>query len=228
MILRQFPQARVDTMLADLSSLSSTRNAAEMIGSSNSQLNGLIHCAAIFARERRLTPEGFELMFATNHLGPFLLTLRLLPALRAGAPSRVITVSAPSTTELDFSDLQSSQKFGAFKAFGATKTANLLFAYELARRLEGTGVTSNVFFPGVVRSKLMNDAPAVVRGLAGMAGKKADDAGSSLAWFALDPSLERITGKFYKLSKESDSSKYSRDPVVQRRLWEESERLVSR
>jgi NAD(P)-dependent dehydrogenase (short-subunit alcohol dehydrogenase family) len=186
----------------------------------------LIHCAAVFVRERRVSPEGFELMFATNHLGPFLLTRGLLSALRAGALSRVVTVSAPSTTELDFSDLQSSRKFSAFNAFGATKTANLLFAYELARRLDGTGVTSNVFFPGVVRSKLMRDAPAVVRGLAGLAGKRPEEVGTALAWFALDPSLDGVTGRFFKLTKESDSSEYSRDPANQRRLWEESEQLT--
>jgi NAD(P)-dependent dehydrogenase (short-subunit alcohol dehydrogenase family) len=219
---------RVRTAPCDLARPDSVRAAAAAIRSENPSLAGLVHCAAVFVRARRETPEGFELMFATNHLGPFLLTRELLPALCAGAPSRVIAVSAPSTTPMDFADLQSSREFSPLRAFGATKTANLLFAYELARRSDGTDVTSNAFFPGVVRSKLMREAPAIVRGFAGLAGKGPEPAGTALAWLALDPSLEGVTGTFYKLRKASESGRYSRDPTVQRELWETTETLLSR
>jgi len=226
-ILQESPRSSVEVVGCDLSRMDSVRQAAAAIVSTHSSLAGLIHCAAVFTKTRQVTLEGFELMFATNHLGPFLLTRELLSSLQAGAPSRVVTVSAPSTTELDFDDLQSTQKFSSFGAFGATKTANLLFAYELARRSSGTNVTSNVFFPGVVKSKLMQEAPAVVRGLAGLASKRPEEAGSALAWLATDPSLSQTTGQFFKLTKRSDSSGYSRDPGVQQRLWAASERLVT-
>jgi retinol dehydrogenase-14 len=223
------PEAdRVQTVPCDLARPESVRAAAATLRSGSPTLGGLVPCAAVFVRTRRETPEGFELMFATNHLGTLLLTRELLPRLSAGAPSRVITVSAPSTTPLDFTDLQSSRGFSPLRAFGATKTANLLFAYELARRSEGTGVTSNVFFPGVVRSKLMREAPAIVRGFAGLAGRGPEPAGSALAWLALDPSLDDVSGKFYKLRTPGESAPYSRDPAVQRELWETSEMLLAR
>jgi len=226
-ILQSLPGIRIEIAVCDLSLMNSVRTATASILARSSKLAGLIHCGAVFTRDRRETPEGFEVMFATNHLGPFLLTQGLLPALKAGSPSRVITVSAPSTTELDFADLQSSRKFSAFNAFGATKTANLLFAYELARRMQGSKVTSNVFFPGVVKSRLMAEAPAVVRGLASLAGKRPEEVALALASLATDPSLESTTGRFYKLTKLSESSAYSRDPEVQRQLWQASERLVA-
>ncbi|HYA54828.1 MAG TPA: SDR family NAD(P)-dependent oxidoreductase [Thermoplasmata archaeon] len=225
-ILHASHGVEVEVVPCDLSSMSSVRTAAAAITSHHPKLGGLIHCAAVFAKERRETPDGFELMFATNHLGPFLVTRELLGPLRAGAPSRVLTVSAPSTTELDFEDLQSARKFGSLTAFGATKTANLLFAYALAHRMAGTGVTSNVFFPGLVRSKLMQEAPAIVRGLAGLAARKPEEAGSALAWLAVDPALGETTGRFFKLRKPDDSSAYSRDAGVQQRLWDVSERLL--
>ena len=226
-ILQASPGIRIEIAVYDLSLMNSVRAATASILALSSKLAGLIHCGAVFTRDRHETSEGFEVMFATNHLGPFLLTEGLLPALKAGSPSRVIPISAPSTTELDFADLQSSRKFTAFTAFGATKTANLLFAYELARRMQGSKVISNVFFPGVVRSRLMAEAPAVVRGLAGLAGKRPEEATLALATLATDPSLESTTGKIFKLTKLSDSSGYSRDPEVHRQLWEASERLVA-
>lgn len=218
----------IETIIGDLSRMASIRAAAATIRSAHPTLDGVIHCAAVFTRHRETTPEGLEKMFATNHLGPFLLTLELLPLLRAGGPSRVVTVSAPSTTELDFSDLQSAQKFSALRAFGASKTANLLFAYALARREAAARVASNVFFPGLVKSGLMKDAPAVVRGLAGLAAKRPEEVAPALVRLATDPALATETGKFYKLTKEEETSKYSRNEEIQLRLWEISERLVAR
>jgi NAD(P)-dependent dehydrogenase (short-subunit alcohol dehydrogenase family) len=227
-ILERSANAEVEVLPCDLASLESVRMAAGTFVAAHPRLDGLAHCAAVFLRRREVTAEGHERMLATNHLGPFLLTERLLPALQAGAPARVVTVTAPSTTELDFADLESSHRFRPLHAFGATKSANLLFAYELARRTQGSGITSNAFFPGVVKSGLMREAPAVVRGLANLAGKRPDEAGEALAWLLVDPSVADVTGRFYKGREPTESSPYSRDPAVQRRLWEESERLAGR
>ena len=112
-----------------------------------SALNALINVAAIFKAKRFENSLGYEYMFATNHLGPFVLTLELMDLLKAGKPSRVVTVSAPSFTKINFDDLQWKKKFSAgfMGAFGASKMMNLMFMYALARRLEGTGVTTSIF-----------------------------------------------------------------------------------
>jgi len=216
----------VETVVCDLSSLGSVRNAASELGARFARIDALVHSAAVFLRDRRMTAEGNEAMLATNHLGPFLLTNLLLERLRASAPARVVVVSAPSTTELDFEDLQGEKRWGALTQFGRSKMANLLFAYALARRQPVTQVTSNVLFPGLVKSGLMKDANAAVRGLSGMMSRSPEAAGNALAWLTVDPSLATTSGQFYKLAKLDRSNAYSHDAAVQDRLWSESERLV--
>jgi len=216
----------VETVVCDLSSLGSVRAAATDLQGRFPRVDALVHSAAVFVPERKLTSEGFETMFVTNHLGPFLLTNLLLDRLRGSAPSRVITVSAPSTTEMDFEDLQAGKKWSALTQFGRTKMANLLFAYILARRLPAVQVTSNILFPGLVKSGLMKDANAAVRGLSGLMSKSPEAAGNALAWLAVDPSLGSTTGQFYKLTKLDSSNEYSRNPANQDRLWVVSARLT--
>lgn len=204
----------------------SVRQAAADLLNRLPRVDALIHSAAVFLPERRVTPEGFETMFATNHLGPFLLTHLLLDRLRASGPARVITVSAPSTTEIDFEDLQGEKKWSALMQFGRTKMANLLFAYGLARRQPASQMTSNVLFPGLVKSGLMKNANAAVRGLSGLMSKSPEAAGNALAWLAVNPSVAGVSGMFYKLTKPDDSNAYSRDPSQQDRLWTLSAQLV--
>lgn len=225
-VARGTGSASVELVIGDLSSMESIRTLARDVAQRHPQLHVLFNAAAVFNRSRVVTPDGYELMFATNVLGPFLLTNLLLDALRGGSPSRVITVSAPSTTPVDFDDLQGSRRFRPLHAFGATKSADLLFAYELARRLEGTGVTSNVFFPGLVKSGLMRSAPAPVRFFARLGSKPPERAAAAASNLALAPEYERVTSTYFKLEKVSDSSAYSRDPAHQRRLWEAATRLV--
>jgi NAD(P)-dependent dehydrogenase (short-subunit alcohol dehydrogenase family) len=106
-------------------------------------LDVLINNAAVFKRQRTLTADGYETMFATNHLGPFLLTNLLLERLKASPAAHILTVTAPSTTKIAFEDLQAERKFSALQAFGASKAANLIFTYDPARRLASTNVTVN-------------------------------------------------------------------------------------
>ena len=159
--------ARVDTVECDLSSLKSVRTAASEIVERFPRIDGLVNAAAVFVRDRRLTADGFETMFATNHLGPFLLTNLLLERLTASAPARVVTVSAPSTSQLDFDDLGGERRWGALNQFGRSKMANLLFAYALARRQPPAQLTSNIMFPGLVRSGLMKEANVALRAIFG-------------------------------------------------------------
>jgi NAD(P)-dependent dehydrogenase (short-subunit alcohol dehydrogenase family) len=225
-LLKSAAGSTVDTVLCDLSSLKSVRTAAAELNARLPRIDALVHSAAVFVSDRSVTPDGFELMFATNHLGPFLLTNLVLERLRASAPARVVTVSAPSTSEIDFEDLQSERKWSALTQFGRSKMANLLFAYALARIQPAPQVSSNTLFPGLVKSGLMRHANAAVRGLSGMMAKSPEAAGKALAWLAVDPAVGLASGQFYKLSKLDNSNAYSREQLIQDRMWSVSAQLV--
>ena len=216
----------MELMVCDLSIQRSVRGLAKEFAASHRQLHILVNNAAIVIRRRILTEDGLELMLATNHLGPFLLTNLLLELLKAGAPSRIITVSAPSTTKLDFDNLQGEKRFRPLWAFGASKMANLLFTYELAKHLEGSGVTANVLHPGLMRSGLMREAPLMIRLVTSRVSKGAERAAEALIHLAASPEVQGVTGSFFKGRRIADSNPYSRDRGVQRRLWEASANLT--
>lgn len=226
-VRKESGNSSVELLVGDLSVQESIRQIARDFLSNHDRLHALVNTAAVFANHRTLTKDGLELMFATNHLAPFLLTTLLLDPLKTAAPSRIITVSAPSTTKLDFGDLQGEKHFSALGAFGASKTANLLFTYELARRLQETRVVANVLHPGLVRSNLMHDASAIIRGLSKLASRSPARAGRALAYLASSPDIEGTTGQFFKGTRISESSAYSRDPENQKRLWDVSAELTA-
>ena len=134
-IARAVPDASVEVFVADLSSLADVRSLADQLSAAHPRIDALVNCAAVFSSRRVETTDGLELMFATNHLAPFLLTNLLLPSLRASGAARVLTVTAPATVRLDFDDLQARRRFRALRAFGASKAANLLFTFGLAERV---------------------------------------------------------------------------------------------
>lgn len=218
--------AKAHTLAVDLADMAAIRQAAAACAADHPRLDALIHTAALFTSERRLSADGLELMFAVNHLAPFLLTSLLLPQLRAAAPSRVLTVTAPATNRLNFADLQGTRRFQPLNAFGASKMANLLFTYELARRLDGSGVTANAVHPGLVRSELMSQAPLPIRWLVRLASAPPERAGAELADLALAPELTSVSGQLLRGRQAIASNRYSHDPAVQRQLWEASESLV--
>ena len=213
----------VDLTLVDLASQESIRQMVTAFSEQYDRLDVLINNAAVYKAQRETTPDGLELMFAVNHLGPFLLTNLLLDKLKANAPSRVLVVTAPSTVQLDFDDLQGEKRFRSLWAFGASKMCNLLFTYELARRLEGTGVTVNAVHPGLVKSNLMREAPLIMRWLSQITATTPQKAAASLAYLASAPEVAGVTGQFFKDRKEIASSPYSHDMTVQSRLWDVSD-----
>ncbi len=215
-----------ELMLCDLSDMGSIRDFVGEFVRSHGHLDVLVNTAAVFTKDRIVTREGFELMFATNYLGPFLLTNLLLNSLQAGSPSRIITLSAPSTTKLDLADLQGEKHFSALHAFGATKTADLLFTYKLAARLKGTGISSNALFPGVMRTDLMRNAPLPARLITRLMGRDPKRAAERVCSLSSSKDLEGKTGVFFKRKEEGQSSDYSRNPYVQSKLWELSSKLV--
>jgi NAD(P)-dependent dehydrogenase (short-subunit alcohol dehydrogenase family) len=213
-------------MPLDLASQQSVRELAARFKAEYGRLDVLINNASVFKGVRQVTPEGLEVMFATNHLGHFLLTNLLLEELKASPQARVINITAPSTSKLNFDDLQGERKFSALSAFGASKMCNLLFTYDLARRLKGTQVTSNALHPGLMKSSLMSEAPAPIRWLTRLFSSTPERASVGLLHLASSAELASVTGKFFKGMKLSNSSAYSRDESVQRRLWEVSADLV--
>ena len=216
----------VELMLVDLSLQESIQKMVTAFGKIHDRLDVLVNNAAVYKSKREMTPAGLEMMFATNHLGPFLLTNLLLDKLKASPPGRVLVVTAPSTTPIDFDNLQGEKRFNSLQAFGVTKMCNLLFTYELSRRLAGTGVTVNAVHPGLTKTSLMIEAPVILRWLTQVVSKTPEKAARSLAYLASSAEMANISGSFYKDGKEIKSNQYSYDQNVQRQLWDVSTALI--
>jgi retinol dehydrogenase-12 len=210
----------------DLASPASVRQAAAQFSAAHERLDVLIHTAAVYTAKRETTLDGLERMFATNHLGPFLLTQLLRPKLVAAAPARVLVVTAPATARLNFDDLQGERRFSSFDAFGATKMANLLFAYALARLWGNVGITTNAFHPGLLKSSLMRNANALVRWLSQVSAAQPERAAGALADLVLAPEFASATGQFFSFRTPIASNAYSHDGAVQERLWVTSLKLA--
>jgi NAD(P)-dependent dehydrogenase (short-subunit alcohol dehydrogenase family) len=216
---------------ADLSAQAAVRAAAEAIRTRHQAVHVLINNAGVVSRERQETVDGHETQLAVNHLAPFLLTSLLLPSLQAGAPARVITVS--STTHhgavIDFDDLESLRDYDPAEVYARTKLMNVLFTFELARRLEGTGVTANCLHPGAVATKLLADymrVPVVGGALAGMFGVSPEQGADTVVYLAAAAEVAQVTGRYFTNRRETRSSPASYDGSTARRLWEVSERLT--
>lgn len=225
------PTADLDVQLCDLSILSSVRNLAEILKSKYEAIDVLINNASLYRRKREVTVDGFEEMFAANHLGPFLLTNLLLEQLQAAVQNhgsaRIVNITVPSTVPLDFDDLQAEKNFKALETFGATRTANLLFTLELARRLEATGITVNAIHPGVARAGLSEEETSLLARLfARLSSSSPEKAASAILQTVLAPEFEKTTGQLLYEGKEIEAPEFVYDPSAQQRLWEISERLT--
>ncbi|HUR94752.1 MAG TPA: SDR family oxidoreductase [Gemmatimonadales bacterium] len=228
--LKAAPRATVVT--ADLSSQRSIREAADAIRSRFPRLHVLVNNAGLIPKVRETTVDGLELQFAVNHLAYFLLTNLLLDRLAAGAPSRVVNVSsgAHQGGTIDFTDLQSERRYDPVRVYGRTKLANVLFTYELARRVRHEGITANCLHPGVIATKLLADymnAPMVGGAIAGTFGADAEAGSDTSVYLASSPEVEGVTGRYFVGRKEMRSAPVTYDEQLQLRLWEESARLTS-
>ncbi|MGA8460094.1 MAG: SDR family NAD(P)-dependent oxidoreductase, partial [Streptosporangiaceae bacterium] len=177
------------------------------------------------------TEDGFEEVFAVNHLAPFLLTNLLLGKLTASAPARVITVTSDAHTaaKLDLDDLQLEHRWDSWRSYSNSKLANILFTRELARRTAGTGVTANCAHPGVVRSGFGRDATPLLR--IGLVFARPfllspERGASTVVYLATSPDVADATGGYYVKSQLREPSKAAQDEATARRLWELSEELT--
>ena len=225
-IMAEIQNPNVDFLTCDLSSIGAIRNFVTFVKSKHPKIDVLINDAAVVRRERKTSMDGYELMFATNHLGPFLLTNLLLDSLKAGGSARILNITAPSTTKLNFEDLQSKESFNYLDVFGATRMMNLLFTFELARRLEGSGVTANAVHPGLARSDLMHESPAIMRWFVWLASAPPARVAIDIVRLAILPQFEKINGKFLHKTKEIKAPAYAHDREAQRKLWDISLELA--
>jgi NAD(P)-dependent dehydrogenase (short-subunit alcohol dehydrogenase family) len=211
----------VDLLIADLSSLHQVRLLADMVLSSYKRLDVLVHNAGVFMKTRQLSEDGFEMTFAVNHLAPFLLTNLLMDLLRQSSPARIITVSSVThmRVTLDFQNLQGEKAFGGYNAYSLSKLANVFFTYELARRLEGTGVTANCLHPGVIATKLL-------RAGFNISGAHPADGAATIVYLATSSDVDAVSGKYFENKREVSSSPTTHNKELQLKLWEISEKLT--
>jgi len=231
-LIAAHPGARVSVLAGDLSRMSEVRRLAAEFRAGHGGLHVLLNNAgALFAR-RELTPEGLERTVALNHLAYFVLTEELLPVLKASAPARIVNVSSDAHrgVTLDFSDLMGSRsRYRGFLAYGRSKLMNVLFTRELARQLEGTGVTVNAMHPGFVRTAFGHNNPGLLGTLVRWSqvfARTPEHGARTLIYLATSPDVAGVSGKYFVDEHETEPSAAARDMTSAGRLWELSSRLV--
>jgi NAD(P)-dependent dehydrogenase (short-subunit alcohol dehydrogenase family) len=223
---------RVDLVVGDLGSLGSTRALADELLGRYPTIHVLVNNAGLWMSERQVTSDGLETTFAVNHLAPFLLTNLLLERLLASAPARIVNVSSEGHRRgrLDWDDLQAERGFGPVKAYCDSKLANVLFTRELARRLEGSGVTTNALHPGVVNTNIAQNAPRPLRWLAERLGPlllaTPEQGARTSLHLATAPALDGVSGRYFKSCREARPARAAQDDAAARRLWAISEELA--
>jgi retinol dehydrogenase 14 len=224
---------RVDVFVADLSSQAQVRRLADQVLHDVTRIDVLVNNVGGYWNTRHVTADGLERTFALNHLAPFLLTTLLLDRLTDSAPARVVTVSSHAHAMgcIDFDDLQGERSYSGARAYNQSKLANVLFTYELARRVPAASVTANALHPGVVSTSFGADDPAVVQRLLvpflrPFMKTPARGAATSIHVASADD-LAQVTGRFFAHSRPSKSSARSYDRAVATRLWQASADLVA-
>lgn len=223
----------VDYLLADLSIQAQVRALADEFKAHYDCLDVLVNNAGAIFFFRQHSADGIEMTFAVNHLAYFLLTNLLLDPLKASAPARVINVASNSHLgqRLDFDNLELKRGYNPGKAYGRSKLANLYFTYELARRLEGTGVTVNAMHPGFVRTNMAANNGWLVRlflPLVHLASLSPEEGARTVVYLASSPDGERVTGKYFVREREVASDPVSYDEQAAQRLWEVSEKMTGK
>jgi len=231
-IARETGNHEVVLEVADLKSQRQVRELAARLLASLPEIHVLVNNAGLTLAERRLTEDGLEETFAVNHLAPFLLTNLLLERLRSSAPARVVTVASAAHrgAAIPFDDLNGERGFSGWLAYGWTKLANILFTIELARRLEGSGVTATCLHPGVVATGFGREGPLLVREFQRLLGRvfllDPTQGADTLVWLASSPEVAGASGGYYAKRRLVTPSRAARDAAAACRLWQESERLT--
>jgi NAD(P)-dependent dehydrogenase (short-subunit alcohol dehydrogenase family) len=221
----------VESLLADLSSQQQVRALAREFLDRHRRLDVLVNNAGGIWLKRQETADGLETTFAVNHLAYFLLTRQLLDLLKASTPARVVNVSSRAHVgaAMPFDDLQARGRYSGWQAYKQSKLANLLFTYELARRLEGTGVTANALHPGVVLTGFMGNngwRGRVWQGIARWVALSPEEGARTVVYLATAPEVATVSGRYFVQEQAVSSSPESYDEAAAKRLWQVSEELT--
>ena len=225
MMQEQSGNPRISYLLADLSSQTQVRAAAQMFLTRHNQLDVLVNNAGGFFIRRAVSVDGIEMTFATNHLAYFLLTLLLIDPLMNSPSARVVNVSSGShqSEHLNFDDLQLCRFYNPMQAYGRSKLANILFTYELARRLAGTQITVNALTPGMVATDIWKKVnrwlTPLISPVMQRIGQTPLEGAQTSIYLATSPEVEGITGKYYANMQPVRSSPESYRLEAARRLW---------
>jgi NAD(P)-dependent dehydrogenase (short-subunit alcohol dehydrogenase family) len=230
-IIRGSQNALVDLLIADLSSLESVRRLATEFEKKYSKLHVLINNAGLFNQRRHVTTDGYENTFATNYLAPFLLTNLQLDQLKASAPSRIINVSSVGhyNGHINFNDLNLEKEYGGWKAYGQSKLALVLFTHELAKKLQGTGVTVNSVHPGTVATNIWTrpfGPVGFIMALPKLFMTRPEQGAQTIVYLASSPDARNLSGEYLEKLKVKKSSDESYDEEIAQRLWDVSAKLT--
>jgi retinol dehydrogenase 12 len=221
----------VELMVADLSAQAQVQRLASEVQSRFARLDVLINNAGALFTRRQLSHDGIEMTFALNHLAYFLLTNLLLDSLKASDSARIVNVSSEAHrgARLDFSDLQGQHRYSGWRAYGRSKLANIMFTYELARRLEGTNVVANALHPGFVATNFGRNNRSITAmffRIAQLAAISPEKGAQTIIYLASAPEVKGITGKYFVKQKSVRSSRISYDHAAAERLWQVSAELT--
>lgn len=231
-IRAQTGASAVDVFVADMSSQADVRRLAAQVLDAYPHLDVLVNNVGGYWGKRHTTVDRLERTFAINHLASFLLTNLLLDRLKASAPARVVTVSsgAQALGRMNFDDLQGERAYSGQRAYNQSKLANVMFTYELARRLAGTGVTATVLHPGVTRTNFGAEDRsrwfAFMNRLGQPFMKSPEKGASTSVYLASSPDVEGVTGRYFANRKAKKSNTASYDTEAAARLWKVSAALV--
>jgi NAD(P)-dependent dehydrogenase (short-subunit alcohol dehydrogenase family) len=222
---------KIHLLKVDLGSQSQVRVAAAEFLATGKPLHILINNAGLGNTSRTLTADGIETVFAVNHLAYFLLTMLLLDRIKRSAPARIVNVASEAHRfgTINFDDLGGEQRYRLFGAYSQSKLANILFTYELARRLAGSGVMVNCLHPGGIASGLWTNNGLLAQLIMKAAKpflKTPEQGARTTIYLASSDEVEGVTGKYYAACKEKISNRESYDLDISRRLWEVSAQMT--
>ena len=218
----QTSSQKVGSYLADLSSLAAVRDLADRILSEYDRLDVLVNNAGIIVQERKESEDGYELTFAVNYLSHFLLTSLLLPLLKGSAPARVVNVASAGQSPIDFDDPMLERGYDAMRAYSTSKLAQIMFTFELAERLSGTGVSVNALHPAsLMDTKMVQDT-------FGYTMSTVEEGTEAVVRLAASPELEGVTGRYFDGTREARADGQAYDKEARQTLWELSEELCGR
>ena len=232
-IIKETGNQQVDYIASDLSHMAGVQQAAYDFKRNYPKLDVLVNNAGAYFSSRLVSADGYEMTFALNHLNYFLLTQLLLDVLKASGPARIVNVSSDAHrgAQINFDDLQNKKNYQGFRAYGQSKLANVFFTFELARKLEGSHVTTNALHPGFVATNFATNNGPIYKfamRLGSFLARSPEKGAQTSIYLASSPAAEGVSGKYFSDSKAVDSDPSTYDQTTAARLWQASLELIGK